>query len=77
IHTAKKMFITYMPLKEIQSDLRGNINFIRINRSFLISKNHINKIEGDLIYLQNSITVKRGITFDVEFKTLVEGFRKF
>lgn len=71
VHTTRKLFMTYSKLSEIESELSQSSNFIRINRSFIISKSHIEKINGKKIFLKNSIQLSPGSTFKDEFNDLI------
>ncbi|QIL40271.1 response regulator transcription factor [Pedobacter sp. HDW13] len=72
IHTIKKIYISYYKLSEIESELKNNNNFIRINRSFIIAKNYIERIEGKTIFLKNLIQLNPGSTFKDQFVYLID-----
>lgn len=67
IHTLKKLLVCYYKLGAIEKDLEKNDNFIRINRSFIISKKHVHKIENKTIYLDNHLNTKVGTTYKSKF----------
>ncbi|MGN6639149.1 MAG: LytR/AlgR family response regulator transcription factor [Mucilaginibacter sp.] len=53
IHTTTTKHITYIGLKEITKKLENKGAFIRINKSIIISANHISHIDGNIVYLSN------------------------
>lgn len=65
IYTIDSNIITHLKLKEAKEIFNKYNNFMQLHRSFLISKNHINSIEG------NTLTMSNGSKF-----TIGEIFRK-
>lgn len=72
IHTVNGMHIAYLTMKEIESKLDGNSSFIRVQRSFIISMHHINKVEGAFITLNNKLEVPLGTTYRKQFFNFLE-----
>lgn len=60
IFTTADEIITYLTLKEVKEKLNETANFIQIHRSFVISTNHIEKVEGSLIKLSNDMLIPIG-----------------
>ena len=54
VHTRQKKFITYLTFKAIEDQLPSNL-FIRIHKSFLVSLNAIQSIEGNEITLADGV----------------------
>src|SRR5690606_23205063 len=46
IHTINEKITSYLTLKEIKEGLDETNDFIQIHRSFIISKNYIEKVDG-------------------------------
>lgn len=67
IHTSDTQYIQHLSLKEVEYALRDNQNFIRIHKSHIISKNHIQSIHGNTIVLTNKFEITIGATFKNSF----------
>lgn len=72
IHTVTGMHIAYLTMKELEAKLEGNSSFIRVQRSFIISMDFINKVEGAFITLNNKLEVPLGTTYKKHFFTFLE-----
>lgn len=72
IHTMQGMHVAYLTMKELEAKLEGNNSFIRVQRSFIVSMNHINKVEGAFITLNNKLEVPLGTTYKKQFLTFLE-----
>lgn len=72
IHTITGMHIAYLTMKELEAKLDGNDSFIRVQRSFIISTDFINKVEGTFITLNNKLEVPLGATYKKLFFTFLE-----
>jgi len=59
-------------MKELELKLEGNSTFIRVQRSFIISTDHINKVEGATITLNHKLEVPLGTTYKKQFFTFME-----
>jgi two-component system LytT family response regulator len=53
IYTAEKKFISYLSLKSIQKQLPSGL-FVRVHKSYLVSRRHIDQIKGSEIWIQNT-----------------------
>lgn len=60
IYTTQGEIISYLTLKEIRERFDEIEDFIQVHRSFLVSKNYIDKVEGNLIKLPGNMTVPIG-----------------
>jgi len=60
IYTVTEEIITYLTLKEVKEKLNETASFIQIHRSFVISTDHIEKVEGSLIKLSNDMLIPIG-----------------
>lgn len=67
IHTILETHVAYLTMKEMESKLQGNENFVRVQRSFIVSMNYINKVEGYTIILNNKMEVPLGTTYKKQF----------
>lgn len=72
IHTPTGTYIAYLTMKEMESKLEGNENFMRVQRSFIISMDHINKVEASTIILSNKLEVPLGTTYKKSFLNFLE-----
>ncbi|MNY39005.1 LytTr DNA-binding domain protein [compost metagenome] len=72
IHTVTGMYVVYLTMKELESKLEGNNSFIRVQRSFIISMDYINKVEGATITLNHKLEVPLGTTYKKQFLTFLE-----
>jgi two-component system LytT family response regulator len=72
IHTVSGMHIAYLTMKELEVKLDGNSSFIRVQRSFIISMDYINKVEGAFITLNNKLEVPLGTTYKKDFFTFLD-----
>ena len=52
IHTANKIYITYQTLKKMDENLPSNV-FVRVHKSFIVSFNKIDSIQGNVIKMGN------------------------
>ncbi|MDY8135988.1 LytTR family DNA-binding domain-containing protein [Aquimarina sp. 2201CG5-10] len=61
IHTVNDQYLTLVSLKHIEQELPKE-KFIRVHRYYLVAFNHINKLEGNLIYVAgNRIKISRAL----------------
>lgn len=67
IYTVNEEIITYLTLKEVKERLDETNDFIQIHRSFIISKNHIEKVEGSLVKLPNNMLIPIGTFYKDAF----------
>jgi two-component system LytT family response regulator len=72
IHTVNAMYVVYLTIKEVEHKLVGDRSFIRVQRSFIISMDHVNKIEGSFITLNNNLEVPLGSTYKKQFLSFLE-----
>lgn len=72
IHTLEKMHTAYLTMKEMETKLEGYSSFIRVHRSFIISSDWIEKVEGGNITLRTNLIVPLGGTYKKDFFTLLE-----
>ncbi len=54
IHTTRSKEVTYMGLKEVIHKLQDKENFIRVNKSTIISTDYIERVEGNMIHMINN-----------------------
>lgn len=67
IHTVQETHIAYLTMKELESKLQVSNNFVRVQRSFIVAMNYINKVEGYTIILNNKMEIPLGTTYKKQF----------
>jgi len=67
IHTINEKITSYLTLKEIKEGLDETNDFIQIHRSFIISKNYIEKVDGLLVKLTNDMLIPVGTFYKDAF----------
>ncbi|WP_342327365.1 LytTR family DNA-binding domain-containing protein [Pedobacter sp. FW305-3-2-15-E-R2A2] len=67
IHTVNETHVAYLTMKELETKLQDNHNFVRVQRSFIVSMNYITKVEGYTIILSNKMEVPLGTTYKKQF----------
>lgn len=67
VHTIHAQYIQHLSLKEVEYALYEHKNFIRIHKSYIISKNHILSVYGNSIILSNNFEITIGSTFKETF----------
>lgn len=77
IHTKLNVFLIYNSMKCIENDLKPYKDFIRINKSFIISKNYIRKVEGKRVFMENELVANIGSTYRVSLVKLLDAFPTF
>lgn len=63
IYTIDETIVSYIGLSEIKEILKDHINFVQAHRSFIISKNHIEKVEGNTLKMANGLNVNLGNSY--------------
>jgi len=63
IYTLSESIITYMTISEIKMILKDHSNFMQAHRSFIISKNHIEKVDGNTLKMSNSLAINIGNSY--------------
>ncbi len=76
IHTSNKKYITYLTFKGMEESLPAD-QFIRVHKSYLVSANKIESIEGNSIRIgQHEIPISRTVKEEVLEKLLKGRFLK-
>jgi two-component system LytT family response regulator len=60
IYTNEETIVSYIGLSEIKVILENHSNFAQAHRSFIVSKNHIEKVEGTALKMTNNLVVNLG-----------------
>lgn len=68
IYTMADKLITYMGLNEILQKLGGTNLFFRINKSIIISTNHIRQVDGNIVYLSTNVSLVIGKSYRSAFQ---------
>lgn len=72
IVTQKDEVITYLTLKEVEKALE-NHPFIRVNKSYIISKSSIKRVDGNIIKLINDENIQLGEGYKEPFLEYIQG----
>lgn len=67
IHTCTETHVAYLTMKELESKLQDINNFVRVQRSFIVAVNYIQKVEGNTIVLNNKMEIPLGTTYKKQF----------
>lgn len=67
IYTADCEILTYMSLGEMAKILNVYQGFVQYHRSYLIATDHISRIEGNRIRMENGVTITVGDIFKKSF----------
>lgn len=59
-HTDQRKVITHMTLKEANMMLQGREDFVQLHRSFIIARNRIDIIEGNMITMSSGLRLTIG-----------------
>ncbi|TCC91696.1 response regulator transcription factor [Pedobacter frigiditerrae] len=71
IYTLTKKVLTYMSLTEIAKILNTMPGFMQLHRSFIISLDQIETIDGSLVKMTNGIRISVGDNYRKEFNAFV------
>ena len=71
IHTTEKKIHSYMSLTQISGVLSRHYGFIKFQRSYIISLNYIEHIEGNSIYMKNGLKITVGEYYRKSFSDFV------
>lgn len=63
IYTTQGEIVTYMMMSEIKAVLDNYPIFMQAHRSYIISKNHIEKVDGNVLKMSNALIITIGINF--------------
>ncbi|MFC4210721.1 LytR/AlgR family response regulator transcription factor [Pedobacter lithocola] len=72
IYTVDEIIVSYIGLSEIKEILKENSNFAQAHRSFIISKNHIEKVEGNALKMTNNLIVNLGNNYRDEVQSFIK-----
>jgi len=72
IHSVTKKVLTYMTLGEISKVFQPLQNFVQFQRSFIINKDHIESIDGNMIKMINGIHVTVGDYYRKDYVAFLE-----
>ncbi|MGY0039285.1 LytR/AlgR family response regulator transcription factor [Pedobacter sp. NJ-S-72] len=67
VHTDKDSIITYLTLKEALQTLNQLENLIQVQKSFVIARNKIEIVEGNVIIMDKGIQIPIGNTYRKSF----------
>ncbi|PWS33687.1 LytR/AlgR family response regulator transcription factor [Pedobacter paludis] len=71
IYTVDETIVTYIALSEIKVILKEYPNFAQAHRSFIIAKNYIEKVEGNMLKMINNLTVNIGNNYRDEIQAYI------
>lgn len=72
IYTLDETIVSYIGLSEIKDILKEHSNFVQAHRSFIISKNHIEKVDGNSLKMSNQLIVNLGNNYRDEVLTYIK-----
>ncbi|GAA3961280.1 LytTR family DNA-binding domain-containing protein [Pedobacter ginsengiterrae] len=72
IYTLDETIVSYIGLSEIKDVLKEHPNFVQVHRSFIISKNHIEKVDGNSLKMSNQLIVNLGNNYRDEVLTYIK-----
>ncbi|MBB5622287.1 DNA-binding LytR/AlgR family response regulator [Pedobacter cryoconitis] len=59
-YTLKGKIVAYLTLKEVKDFLQNQSNFIQVQRSFIISIVHIEKLDGNVVHMPGDVKITIG-----------------
>lgn len=62
IHTATKVIIAHMTMTKMES-LLDDVNFLRVNRSYIVQKSAVRAINGNVIETINNVELSIGVNY--------------
>lgn len=71
VYTNDNKYIQNISMKEAENALGGAKGFIRIHKSYLVSKKHIISVNGNTVLLSNKLEANIGATYKQGFKTFL------
>lgn len=71
VYTSLKKVLTYISLTEMFDVLRVRRNFVQFHRSYIINKDHIEYIEGNMIKMDNGLRITVGDYYRKEFSAFI------
>jgi two-component system LytT family response regulator len=71
IYTLTESIVTYISISEIKVILEGYSNFMQVHRSFIISRDHIERIDGNTLKMSNGLTINVGNSFKDGVNTFI------
>lgn len=72
IYTTEENIVAYIGLSEIKLILKEMPNFLQAHRSFIISRNHIEKLEGYTLKMTNNLQVNLGNNYREEILAYIK-----
>nr|WP_255594522.1 LytTR family DNA-binding domain-containing protein [Pontibacter sp. HSC-14F20] len=63
ITTTTQKHVAYLTMREMENTLNASGDFIRVHKSFIIAKQHIQRVAGRTVLLTNHLEVPIGETF--------------
>ena len=72
IHSVSKKVLTYMSLTEIAKVFQPFPNFVQFQRSFIINKDHIESIDGNMIRMINGIQFTVGDYYRKDYAAFLD-----
>lgn len=73
IYTTNERVITLLTMKDAEDTLLGK-NFLRVHRSYIISLNYVQYIEGNQIFMNPKTAIPLGETYRQKFFTILDNY---
>lgn len=71
IYTHLESVVTYISISEIKIILQDHPDFMQVHRSFIISRDHIEKVEGNTLKMSNGLMVNIGNSYKEAVNTYI------
>ncbi|PTX18260.1 LytTR family two component transcriptional regulator [Pontibacter mucosus] len=68
LHTLGQRHIAYLTMKEVEDALYTFGGFMRVHKSYIVAKSHIERVESRSIWLRNNLEVPIGDTYRQGFQ---------
>jgi len=70
--TNNKAYMTYMLLGDVEEKLKNTKQFFRVNKSIIISIDHIENIAGNMVFLNNKLSFPIGGKYQAAFFSFIK-----
>ncbi|MBC6110694.1 LytR/AlgR family response regulator transcription factor [Pedobacter fastidiosus] len=72
IYTVDKTIVAHITLTRIKEILRHKENFLQIHRTFIISRNHLEEVENNLLRMKNGLLLTIGESYRDELVDFIK-----
>jgi len=75
IHKFNEKFMVYLTMKEMEAAVKKDSDFIRVHKSYIVSKRFITAVSGKIITLNNGFTITVGETYKSDFDDYLDSIK--